>query len=124
MGVSSTTKRRDPRPPLPAPTESMDESGIYIRLVTTGMLFRLPPVPEAFEPAEPGEYRLRSTGEIVTNPDFVAIWTVQAALPDLRNDYHGRAAVLGHLSPSDMVRHAPAFLLSIVKTLSEVFEQL
>lgn len=67
--------------------ESMDEGGIYLRLVTTGMLFRLPPAPEAFEPAEPGEYRLRSTSEIVTDPDFVATWTVQGAPPDL-NSWH------------------------------------
>jgi len=26
--------------------------------------------------AAPGEYRLRSTGQIVTNPDFLMTWTI------------------------------------------------
>jgi hypothetical protein len=38
--------------------------------------FRLPPDTSVFGPAAPGEYRLRSTGEVVTNPDAVATWTV------------------------------------------------
>ncbi len=41
-----------------------------------GALFRLPPDLSAIEPAPPGAYRLRSTGETVTNPDFLATWTV------------------------------------------------
>ncbi len=35
----------------------------------------LPPSTHAFEPAPKGEYRLRSTGEVVVNPDFLAQWT-------------------------------------------------
>jgi len=31
---------------------------------------------EAFEPAEPGEYRLRSTGEVVVDPTWLTTWTV------------------------------------------------
>jgi hypothetical protein len=31
---------------------------------------------DAFEPAEPGEYRLRSTGEVVKNPTWLSTWTV------------------------------------------------
>jgi hypothetical protein len=34
----------------------------------TGEPFTLPPVPGAFDPATPDEYRLRSTGEVVTDP--------------------------------------------------------
>jgi hypothetical protein len=26
--------------------------------------------------AEPGSYRVRQTGEVVENPDFIATWTV------------------------------------------------
>jgi hypothetical protein len=33
-------------------------------------------VPRELEPAEPGEYRLRETGEVVVDPDFLARWTV------------------------------------------------
>jgi len=39
----------------------------------------LPPDLSAFRTAGPGEYRLRSTGETVTNPDVLATWTITAA---------------------------------------------
>jgi hypothetical protein len=42
-----------------------------------GRRFTLPPHLEAIEPAKPGEYRLRSTGEIVLDPDFTTSGTVQ-----------------------------------------------
>jgi hypothetical protein len=38
----------------------------------------LPPEPDAFDEAVPGEYRLRSTGEVVVNPAFTTSWTVEA----------------------------------------------
>ncbi|CPR93568.1 hypothetical protein PP568_06845 [Mycobacteroides abscessus] len=41
-----------------------------------GETFTLPPAPESFSPAAPGEYRLRSTGEVITDPDYLATWTV------------------------------------------------
>ena len=31
---------------------------------------------DAFTPAEPGHYRLRSTGEVVVDPTWLATWTV------------------------------------------------
>jgi hypothetical protein len=31
---------------------------------------------DAFEPAEPGEYHLRSTGEVVVDPTWLTRWTV------------------------------------------------
>src|SRR4051812_481767 len=37
----------------------------------------LPPDLSLFTPAPPGEYRLRATGEIVVNPDFISQWTVR-----------------------------------------------
>lgn len=40
--------------------------------------FTLPPAPEAFEAAAPGEYRLRETGEVVVDPDYTSTWTVRA----------------------------------------------
>ena len=36
----------------------------------------LPPDTRAFHPADKGEYWLRSTGEVVSNPDYIAQWTV------------------------------------------------
>jgi len=40
--------------------------------------FTLPPEPEAYERGQPGEYRLRATGEVVVDPDYVTTWTVRA----------------------------------------------
>jgi hypothetical protein len=42
----------------------------------SGEEMKLPPDARAFEPAEPGEYRLRSTGEVVVDPDYLATWTI------------------------------------------------
>jgi len=41
-----------------------------------GETFRLPPDLDAFEPAPPGEYRLRTTGETVSDPDYTTSWTI------------------------------------------------
>jgi len=59
---------------------SMDQV-IHVTL-KNGEDFTLPPDLEAFQPARPGTYRLRSTGEEVQNPDFVASWTVVAPDPN------------------------------------------
>jgi hypothetical protein len=53
------------------------DEGIVLRLEPSGDEFKLPPVIGAFEPAEPGEYRLRSTGEVVTDPDYLCTWSVK-----------------------------------------------
>ena len=42
----------------------------------SGELFKLPPDLRSTEPAPKGEYRLRSTGEIVVDPDFTSVWSV------------------------------------------------
>ena len=43
-----------------------------------GEIYWLPPHISAFNPARPGEYRLRTTGEVVTNPDLLSTWTINA----------------------------------------------
>lgn len=53
---------------------------IHVRL-STGVDFTLPPDLSAFQPAPPGVYRLRSTGEEVENPDFTVSWTVRFPAP-------------------------------------------
>ena len=55
----------------------IDETGIFIEQAN-GETFSLPPDLESLQPAKPGVYRLRSTGEAVENPDFVSTWTVRA----------------------------------------------
>jgi hypothetical protein len=57
-------------------------SGIAVRRHDTSELEWLPPDLRAFSRAEPGEYRLRSTGEVLTDPDVLATWTVHQAPPD------------------------------------------
>jgi hypothetical protein len=56
------------------------ENGIELDLSgqRMGERYWLPPELGAFEVARPGEYRLRSTGEIVRDPDLLSTWTVQA----------------------------------------------
>ena len=44
-----------------------------------GTEFTLPPDLSSTKRARPGEYRLRSTGEVVVNPDFLASWNLNRA---------------------------------------------
>jgi hypothetical protein len=60
----------------------IDGSGIFVEQAD-GETFALPPDIESFRPAKPGVYRLRSSGEVVENPDFLSSWTVHA--PQSRN---------------------------------------
>ena len=54
--------------------ESVDlDRGIDLRL-PDGELFTLPPYVGALQPAEPGEYTLRTTREVVRNPDYLVVW--------------------------------------------------
>ena len=38
--------------------------------------FTLPPDPDAYDVADPGEYRLRASGDVVVDPDFITSWRV------------------------------------------------
>jgi hypothetical protein len=51
------------------------KEGIVMKL-KNGDEFALPPVFQYLKQAPPGEYRLRSTGEIVMDPDFTVTFTV------------------------------------------------
>jgi hypothetical protein len=54
--------------------------GVRLRLEGKryGETFKLPPDLSAFEPAEPGSYHLRSTGETVVDPDYTTTWTISS----------------------------------------------
>jgi len=54
----------------------INESEIRLRHPVSKMEFGLPPDFSGFTKADPGEYRLRSTGEVVVDPDLLATWTV------------------------------------------------
>ncbi len=58
--------------------ESADErDGFAVRRADTGEVEWLPPDLRAFETAARGEYRLRSTGEVVVDPDLLSTWTIE-----------------------------------------------
>jgi hypothetical protein len=63
---------------------AVEETLVTMRLHGSEEEFTLPPIWEAFEPAEPGEYRLRSTGEVVVDPEVLAKFRVSrpATNPD------------------------------------------
>ena len=58
---------------------------VILEGVKKGQVYRLPPDLRPFKDAAPGEYRLRSTGEVVVDPDLLATWIVtdrkKAAVP-------------------------------------------
>jgi len=58
-----------------------NEQGIRIRLQGSNEMFDLPPDQRGIRMAKPGTYRLRSTGEEVVNPDFLATWTITKPPP-------------------------------------------
>ena len=52
-----------------------DKSCIEIQQAD-GSKFGLPPDLSAIDTAAPGEYKLRSTGEVVTDPDYLVTYSV------------------------------------------------
>lgn len=59
------------------------ERGITLHLKGSreGSTYNLPSDMRPIYPAEPGEYRLRQTEEIVKNPDYIATWLLSATSP-------------------------------------------
>lgn len=62
---------------------AVESKGVYVELRgrSAGETFTLPPCTESFINAPPGRYRLRSTGELVAQPDLIAHWSVIKSLP-------------------------------------------
>jgi hypothetical protein len=54
-----------------------DDEAVYVRSWKSEDEFWLPPHLESFQEAEAGEYRLRETGEVVTDPDLLATYTIR-----------------------------------------------
>jgi hypothetical protein len=53
------------------------QEGVVLRLRPSGQEFWLPPYTSTFEEAELGGYELRSTGELIYNPDYLTHWTLK-----------------------------------------------
>jgi hypothetical protein len=60
------------------------EKGIFLRFGDGTERCVLPPDTTHLEKAKPGDYRLRSSGEVVTNPDYLAQWTIAQSPPNKR----------------------------------------
>ncbi len=58
----------------------IDERGIQL-VQSNGEMFSPPPDLESLKSAPPVSYRLRSTGEVVENPDLISSWTCKAPPP-------------------------------------------
>jgi len=58
-----------------------NQEGIRIRLQDSDKRFDLPPDPRGIRVAKPGTYRLRSTGQEVVDPDYLATWTIVKPAP-------------------------------------------
>jgi hypothetical protein len=52
------------------------EEGIILRLSGSGEERWVPPDLSRLEPAAPGNYKLKATGEVVVDPDLLSTWTV------------------------------------------------
>jgi hypothetical protein len=79
IGLTYSGPKRDRPEQMFGIIASVDaERGFEIRLQGTraGEICWLPPHLDAFKPALPGEYRLRSSQEVVVDPDFTTAWTV------------------------------------------------
>ena len=51
--------------------------GIVIQLSNSSEEYMLPPDLDSLRAAPKGEYRLRSTGEVVVDPDLLTTWTTK-----------------------------------------------
>ena len=56
--------------------ESKKNEAITIRKTNSNELFYLPPDISSIKIAKQGEYTLKLTGEIISNPDLLATWTI------------------------------------------------
>lgn len=60
-------------------TEGFGIEVVCLSGANEGQTLTLPPVTAAYQNAKPGNYRLKSTGEVVANPDVTVSWTVTQA---------------------------------------------
>jgi hypothetical protein len=52
------------------------KDGLVVRLEGSGEERAIPPDLGRLQAASPGEYRLKSTGEVVKDPDYTVMWTL------------------------------------------------
>lgn len=64
-----------------------NSDGVVIHKNGTNQEFTIPPDFENITLAQPGEYKLRSTGEVVTDPDYISSWTVNNSSHERAEEY-------------------------------------
>lgn len=59
-------------------TSAEERGGILVEMLgdRAGETYNLPPHLDAFRAAASGQYRLRSTGEVIEDPDYTAVWVI------------------------------------------------
>lgn len=62
-----------------------NDKGIVTKLDNSDKTFCLPPDQTSIAKAEPGTYKLSSTGERIEDPDYLAVWTCTNPPPDKGN---------------------------------------
>ncbi len=55
----------------------LTDKGIFKFIRTDGSIFSLPYEPESIKPAAKGEYREKSTNNIIIDPDFITTWIIK-----------------------------------------------
>lgn len=76
VGITYCTKDEEPIEQKQFYGRVTEANDLLVRIKqNSGEEFDLPPDLSSTKRARPGEYKLRSTGEIVLNPDFFATWT-------------------------------------------------
>jgi hypothetical protein len=63
-------------------TEISVKNGIMVTSKNNSTHLTLPPDLSTLRPAKPGVYRLKTTGEVITNPDFLTTWEVKEPDPN------------------------------------------
>jgi hypothetical protein len=58
-----------------------ESEGLVVQLDYSEEFFALPPALHSIQEAPPGDYRLRSTGEVVSDPDYLTTWTITKPKP-------------------------------------------
>jgi hypothetical protein len=64
-----------------------DNKGIVIKKTDGSGNFSIAPDMQNLRPAPRGQYRLRSTGEIIDDPDFISTWIVEKTRPETIEKY-------------------------------------
>ncbi|WP_025898206.1 hypothetical protein [Sneathiella glossodoripedis] len=64
---------------------AVGEETVWFMREDNGEEFSIPFDEEAIHPAEPGEYQMKDSDEIVVDPDFVSTWSIQQG-PDELNE--------------------------------------